>query len=373
MRRITEFDGVRALAVTMVILDHYAPFRNFAHNASARYGGTGVDVFFVLSGYLITTILLKSKNEEHPYRVFYARRSLRILPAYALVLVLVYAGGALLHEPVNRVTLAGHLLFLRSFKGTGELLSSVLHVIQHPGAIPALFGAMPQSLIPRDYGRLPMAASLGPTWSLSVEEWFYFLWAPIVLLLSRRAISITAFAVCITGFLLRWLSSGGTSFLTSVDILVTGALLALWIERRATLPTRIAKYADRCIAGGSLLAAVTFVVLAVLHRGMLSGTLIEIAVFGAICWLIQHSGDNHPVTALLRFRPVAYVGSISYMIYLIHLPLYFIVRHIVDARAGSLPETQQMWIVAICSITGQSGIDWTETSEALALPEPADS
>ena len=93
MKRIQEFDGIRALAVGLVILDHYAPFRNFAHSAPARYGGCGVDIFFILSGFLITTILLKAKQEQHPYRIFYARRALRILPAFALLLVFVYGVG----------------------------------------------------------------------------------------------------------------------------------------------------------------------------------------------------------------------------------------------------------------------------------------
>src|ERR1700686_3043295 len=101
MGRITEFDGLRAFAVGLVILDHYAPFRNFAHGAPARYGGLGVDVFFVLSGFLITTILLKAKSEQHPYRVFYARRSLRILPPFLLLLIVVYGSALALHEPLN--------------------------------------------------------------------------------------------------------------------------------------------------------------------------------------------------------------------------------------------------------------------------------
>jgi len=87
VKRIREFDGVRAIAVSLVIFDHYAPFRNLWHSAPARYGGVGVDVFFVLSGFLITGILLDSRTESHPYRVFYARRSLRILPAYALLML----------------------------------------------------------------------------------------------------------------------------------------------------------------------------------------------------------------------------------------------------------------------------------------------
>lgn len=350
MQRIQEFDGVRALAVALVILDHYAPFRIFANGWSSRYGGCGVDVFFVLSGFLITTILLKARSETHPYRVFYARRALRILPPFAILLVFVYGMAVLLHQPLNKTTLVGQVFFLRSFKGTETLLQHCLWSLHHPSAIPGLFHRLPQSIVSRDYGRYPMPASLGPTWSLSVEEWFYIGWAPVVLLFSRRAIAFTSAGVCAMGFLVRWLGGGGTSFLTSIDILVAGALLALWIEHRATLPGSTAKFADRCIGTVSALAALALFVLSWMHRDLISKTLIELAAFGGFAWLIRHRGERNPIAILLRWRPLAYIGSISYMIYLIHLPLYFVVRRMVDEHPAAITELERMWIVALFSI-----------------------
>jgi len=350
MRRITEFDGLRAFAVGLVILDHYAPFRNFAHSAPARYGGLGVDVFFVLSGFLITTILLKAKSEEHPYRVFYARRTLRILPPFLLLLIVVYGSALVLREPFNKASFTAQVLFLRSFKGTEVFLQSIPHVFKTPEALPALFGKLPSSIIPRDYGRLPMASSLGPTWSLSVEEWFYVIWAPVVLLLSRRGIAAAATLSCIVGFFLRWFPGAGTNFFTSVDILATGALLALWFERRATLSPAKANFGDTCIAVVSFSATVGLVVLSWLHRDLISRTLIEISVFGGLAWLIRHSGEKNALAAILRWKPLVYIGSISYMIYLIHLPMYFIIRRIVESAAFPVSEIVEMWLVAICSI-----------------------
>lgn len=338
------------MAVSLVILDHYAPFRTLAHGAAARHGGLGVDIFFVLSGFLITTILLESRTQSHPYRVFYARRSMRILPAYALLLIFVYSVGAWLREPLHMKTLLGQLLFLRSFLGTGTLLHQCIHVMQHPSSLPGLLRIIPPLVVQADYGHLPMAASLGPTWSLSVEEWFYFLWAPVVLLLSRRAIAITAVAICGMGISLRCLPGAGTSFLTSVDILVSGALLALWIEKRPKLAPAVRLHVDRSIAAVSALAMIALVVLSWSHRDGLSRTLIEISVMGALAWLFRHSGESHPVAKVLRCRPLVYLGSISYMIYLIHLPLYFIARHIVEPRAIGIAPLQRMWAVALCSL-----------------------
>lgn len=334
----------------LVILDHYAPFRNFLHSAPARYGGCGVDVFFVLSGFLITTILLKARQEQHPYRIFYARRALRILPAYALLLVFVYGVGSFLHEPFNRKTFAGQVLFLRSFKGTGALWHHCADAISHPSTVPGLFRQLPHDPLPRDYGRYPMAASLGPTWSLSVEEWFYIGWAPVVLLLSRRSIAIASLAMCFMGFVLRWLSGGSTSFFTSVDMLTTGALLALWTESRPHLSARSAQFADRCIMATSAMAVFAFALLAWIHRDSLSGTLIEVAVFGGLGWIIRNSGAPHALAVVLRWKPLAYIGSISYTVYLMHLPLYFVVRRIADVHGATLPEPLRIWIVALSSV-----------------------
>ena len=350
MRRITEFDGLRAFAVGLVILDHYAPFRNFAHGAPARYGGLGVDVFFVLSGFLITTILLDAKSEARPYRVFYARRFLRILPPYILLLVVVYGVSLALSESLDTSLVAAQVTFLRSFKGTDVLLQSCIHVMRHPTMMPGLFSRLPFGIVPRDYGRLPMAASLGPTWSLSVEEWFYVIWAPVVLLLSRRGIAMAATLSCVVGFLLRWIPGSGTNFFTSVDILATGAILALWFEHRSKLSLARVRFGDSFVTLASLSSTVVLFALSWLHRDLISRTLIEIAVFGGLAWLIRCSGEDHPIAAMLRWKPIVYVGSISYMVYLIHLPMYFVIRRIVDSAALPVTEIVRMWIVATASL-----------------------
>lgn len=366
MRRITEFDGLRAFAVGLVILDHYAPFRNFAHGAPARYGGLGVDVFFVLSGFLITTILLDAKSEARPYRVFYARRFLRILPPYLLLLMFVYGVSLALSEGLDISLVAAQVTFLRSFKGTDVLLQSCVHVLRHPTILPDLFSRLPIGMVQRDYGRLPMAASLGPTWSLSVEEWFYVMWAPVVLLLSRRGIAMAATLSCVIGFLLRWIPGSGTNFFTSVDILATGAILALWFEHRPKLSPSRVRFGDSFVALASASSTVALVALSWLHRDLISRTLIEIAVFGGLAWLIRRSGENHPIATMLRWKPIVYVGSISYMIYLVHLPLYFVIRRIVDSAALPVTEIARMWIVAtssLCATMVFAALSWKYLEE----------
>ncbi len=136
MTRIQEFDGLRTFAVLVVIADHYAPLRNFADGAPARLGGFGVDLFFVLSGYLITTILLGLRTTDRPYQVFYVRRFLRILPPYFLLLVLVYGLAGLLREPIAGSKVAGQILFLRSFKDTSAVLERLWFVLSGATPVP---------------------------------------------------------------------------------------------------------------------------------------------------------------------------------------------------------------------------------------------
>jgi peptidoglycan/LPS O-acetylase OafA/YrhL len=361
MTRIQEFDGLRAFAVLIVIADHYAPVRNFAYGAPARLGGLGVDVFFVLSGYLITTILLGLRTADRPYQTFYARRFLRILPPYFLLLVLVYGIATLLREPIVGSTFLGQVLFLRSFKGTGAVLERLWSVLSGVTPIPGVLHKVVSGPSLRDYPWLPMTGSLGPTWSLSVEEWFYLLWAPVVLIFRRRTILIIAASVGVMGFCLRWLAAGRTDFLSSVDILVTGAALALWIEHRTVVSASFRRRCDYAIGISATGSFVLLVVLSLMHRDVISRTLIEVFVFGGLAWIIHNAGRSHPICTALRFKPFVYIGTISYMVYLIHLPIYFVVRSALNGVTPGLSEGGRAWAVFLCSVSATiafSALSW---------------
>ncbi len=206
-----------------------------------------------------------------------------------------------------------------------------------------------------------MSGSLGPTWSLSVEEWFYVLWAPVVLILRRRIILMVALSACVIGFLLRWLGAGGTDFFSSVDVLIVGAVLALWIEGRKNVSSQIQRISDRLIATAAFVSFILFLVLTWTHRDLISRTLIEIFVFGAIAWIIRHADRSNPICSLLRLKPLVYMGTISYTVYLIHLPMYFLVRSALHGVTAHLPEVAGMWIIAICSLAATiafSALSW---------------
>src|SRR5690242_7378387 len=170
---IPQFDGVRGLAVLMVLIGHSAFLERLPHAGMLEYARFSVDSYFVLSGFLITGILLDSKGSEHYFRNFYARRALRIWPLYYLLLFLVFVVAP---------------LFLHSMRATAA------------GVWPAfVFYVQNIALVYRD--TYPFA--LGATWSLAVEEQFYLTWPLLVFLLRRRALAIVSASLVVVSLSLR--------------------------------------------------------------------------------------------------------------------------------------------------------------------------
>jgi peptidoglycan/LPS O-acetylase OafA/YrhL len=208
--RIAALDGVRGLAILFVLVMHclyIAPLFgvDIGQNTYARLamlGWSGVDVFFVLSGFLITGILVRAKGQPAgPYfRNFYMRRSLRIFPLYYLVICL------LLYVLPNRPPATG-----------GEQMSYLLY---YQNIRYSLFGERtfdPARLI---------------TWSLAIEEQFYLVWPALVWFVSQRALRCVCVAMIVIAIALRFVlvDSGfeKTHFLTPcrMDALAVGALLS---------------------------------------------------------------------------------------------------------------------------------------------------
>ena len=133
---------------------------------ATQLGGLGVNLFFVLSGFLITGILLDSKEKPQYFRRFYTRRALRILPAYYLLLILL----AVLHS-ASMAFLGLSFVYLANLTG--------------------LFG---------------MACGYGPLWSLAVEEHYYIICSPVIYKLTRRHVAIVAIALCLLMPVLRAVS-----------------------------------------------------------------------------------------------------------------------------------------------------------------------
>ena len=168
--RMPELDTIRGIAVLLVLFFHGFGFRYGIEGfpklfvAATLPGWMGVNLFFVLSGFLITGILLDSKPKADYYRTFYIRRALRILPLYYAVLLLlaVLARTGWVNRQASWAFLGLSFFYLSN--------------------VTVLFG------VPMQYGVL---------WSLAVEEHFYLLWPAAVRSLSRHRVAVVGVVICI--------------------------------------------------------------------------------------------------------------------------------------------------------------------------------
>jgi peptidoglycan/LPS O-acetylase OafA/YrhL len=287
---IPELLGLRGLAVLAVVFYHCHPrlVGTPVHYASL-WGWAGVNLFFVLSGFLITSILLEARNKERYFRNFYGRRVLRIWPVYVLLLVVVYLNapwfiGATITQAVKTAPWLAYIFFLQN-----------------------LF-------------HLTLPPAIGPTWSLAIEEQYYFLWAPIVRFLRRpwMLAAILASALIISPLVrfadLHWMTL--THTLIHLDGIALGSLLALGLytltlSRRAWLwiglgAMFIGFSATATIAGGT---------------SFLDSSL-ALAFAGAVLASIASTGARNPLNTILRRGPLAFYGRISYGLYMIHIAIF---------------------------------------------------
>jgi peptidoglycan/LPS O-acetylase OafA/YrhL len=313
MERIPEIDGLRALAALSVFAYHAFGFPAIARFTGA--GWVGVDLFFVISGYLITTILLSMRGSPDYFKNFYMRRTLRIFPPYYLFFLLCIVVAALSHSYQFSTLLWLTFLFY------GASLVAVRP--WYPGAVARLPGP---------------AAAMEVTWSLSIEELFYLLWAPAVRFLKRRHLVLLVIAIIVAAPAMRWyLHSPGERteyffFPARMDVLAFGALLALWQSsgRRFAVPgwTVIASM----ILSASWLLLIsdpqTNALFAVLGYTWLAITMSLVLLF-----VLNHAASNNLVCRALRSDWLVRIGTISYMFYLVHL---FVIKLFREAFAGLL-------------------------------------
>ena len=276
MTYLPQLDGLRAIAVLMVMAYHFIP----GIDRVAPFGSIGVRLFFVLSGFLITRILLDARTLPfgQAMRMFYIRRSLRILPLFYLVLLLAAAVNV---GPV-RQTLGWHATYL-----TNAYL----------------------------YMRGDWHGSISHLWSLAVEEQFYLVWPFIVLLTPLPRLPQVVIAMVCLSPLLRLAIGGPMNSvlpISCLDALGAGALLALPQTAHAIRSIGASAGPPLLMAGllAQRLLASSIAIEIVLDLGV---TLVAAAVIGRAA-----AGFSGAAGVVLRSRPMRYVGSISYGSYLLH-------------------------------------------------------
>lgn len=323
-----DIDGLRALCVAAVILFH-------AGVPGFTGGYIGVDVFFVISGYLITALLTKPSSQPVSRRLatFYARRARRILPALLLVLVVCTVLALLLLLPAHLIA------FGRSLALSSALLANL--------------GAW------REGGYFGLDAVFTPLrhlWSIAVEEQFYLVYPLILLVLGRHLLRLRVTAIAVlaaASFLLCVVASYAFTRANYYSLptrgwqLLLGALLALGAVR---LPSsrRVNEW----------LAALALLVLgAVIHfydsQTRYPGVLAVVPSVAAVVLIACMNGQATLVGRVLAWRPFVFTGLISYSLYLWHAPVLTFFRYFNIEKPSAIE-----LVALIAAIYGLAAASW---------------
>ncbi len=337
--RVPALDGLRGIAIAMVMLYHF-DFLYHLHftdegaslvllddlvSKTFGAGWAGVDLFFVLSGFLITGILYDAKGPARRFFAsFYARRSLRIFPAYYGFLALLLVSLPLLGE-----TGAAEEI-LRALPWYASYLTNVQEAL-NPGLRPDFLFA-------------------GHIWSLAVEEQFYLVWPAFVFLFSRRtllwvcAAGLLAALALRAGFDLAGLPSSLGYVLTParMDALAAGAIIALVARGPGSL--RLLRAWAPALAGTSL---VLLLLLGALNDGLppqnawvhTVGFSMVALLFAACIVLTLGLRVGSTAHAALSNAPLRWMGRYSYAAYLLHLPTATLLARKAGAF-GDAPDVQ---------------------------------
>jgi len=326
--RIPELDGLRGIAILLVLVWHYLPgiladappVLLHLTNTFIRFAWSGVDLFFVLSGFLLGGILLDNRESRHYFKTFYARRFYRIAPVY-YVMVGVY----ILLQHANR---PDRLAWL--FDQPMPLWSYLTFTQNFAMAQAGYFGAQ----------------WLGVTWSLAVEEQFYLVLPFIVRFIpSRRlglALVLLAVGAPVTRLALffthaQWGTAGYVLMPARADALMLGVLAAVAIRRADIRALAVRKRSALYRVFGLLsLAGVT---MALMHETVGSTNMVlygysVIALFHtAVLVLAVTAGKGELLGRVLRWAWLRKIGTVAYGVYLVHLPVVGLASLLVSAPA----------------------------------------
>ena len=283
MKRIARLDGVRAVAFLTIFVHH---------GFDIPHLWAGVDIFFVLSGFLITSILMDSRGKEGAWGRFYERRALRILPPYLVFLLL-----------------ATYFLHLQ---WDGKILWYALFAMNFAEVFKV------------------GVAGLGILWSLAVEEQFYLFWPFVALRVSPRIVLRFALALVILAPILR---GAATPFLQEhsaiyylmpfrMDLLAAGAVLAvLWLDPGPLIRWR--RWGLSLMVGGLFLLVICVRVFPDFHAegntlvfNVLGYSLICCIATGLLAFTL--GSDRGWWMRFMSWKPVRWIGLVSYTSYLVH-------------------------------------------------------
>jgi peptidoglycan/LPS O-acetylase OafA/YrhL len=343
-KKLRSLNGIRAFAILLVFFHHMTwsiPERNAALSWIKYFcyqGWIGVDLFFVLSGFLITGILVDTRTAENYFKVFYARRVLRIFPLYYATLIGILVAAHFIHPYPTQLPLPAdrylYYLFLTNWlclwKGT--------------------------------WG----ANVLGHFWSLAVEEQFYLLWPLSVWLIAPKNLKAVAAWLSVSALVIRviWAMHGGLgqgmSMMTfgRMDSLLVGAICAIVFRDavsldkiKAWLPWIAVSMIGGFYAGMALLYG----------RSELTGAAFaqtagySMLALGCGALVLHSAGTEGAPTLLqkvLRNRSLSKMGAYSYGFYIFHVPVIGAAKLLIVPRVSSAIQATLWFPLVLMAVLG---------------------
>lgn len=293
----SSLDGLRAIAALGVIMAHFFSANNIGNYPIllriTALGNSGVSLFFVLSGFVITRILLQSRGSHNYFKSFYARRILRIFPLYYFSLICYYYLPYLLFSSYNAPKFFDQLYFW-------SYLQNIARTFNWHSIGPGHF------------------------WSLAVEEHFYLMWPAIIYFAFRKNINtllFTSIILFLIPLLLRYFMLGNgleidVFTLTRLDQLTLGGILAI-LEIKGFLDFKQLKYYISIFLAGLVLIALTST-LDEFNMNLYKHYAFGTCYFGLIA-VSAISPKGAILNKLLSLRIMQYLGKISYGIYVWHV------------------------------------------------------
>ena len=303
----SDIDGLRAVAVLSVILFHI--------NSSWIPGGfLGVDIFFVISGYLITLLLAKDISKTHKFHLlkFYERRIKRIIPALLFVLVFTFLVGMLILAPSDLLSLLKSIIWA---------LFSAANIF--------FYSSIDTGYFATESTELPLLH----LWSLGVEEQFYILWPFAVLLLikyvdsTKKQVLIASILIVISLFWAQSIQATNHSFAyymlpTRAWELLAGSMVALTIYKGFSLKKI---YSEILAIIGILL--IILGLLFITERAPIPGVGVLPTILGTVLVILSNVSYMTYVGRILSIRIMVLIGLISYSAYLWHWPILAFLRY----------------------------------------------